>query len=653
MPIPLEEEPKTEVPYDPYLGDIAEAAFASASVMQINLDLEAREKHTVVFNGMTYTDAYVYNQTKAINYSPEKKEGVDRDVSYGLIHEKIIGFCSFFLKNIYKRRVKCYDEGGNEVEGMGTIYDLAIEHSYRLEKLSKKIGLIYYETFTQGAAPVFEEWEVRNIQERIAKDSTGKVVNLDDVDYTMEFMDGLTWSEGEMVQERRAVSRLMDGRCIIYGNPEINDVQDQPRLTIEDIISRDDAYEQYGSMKRWVSVPTSLNSVLTAGQGEKFTLFDTTRLADMTKQVMRHYVFNKEQNRFNLYLNGVMMLPRDTAFKYFYPRNNYPLSLVSAERMVGSIYPRSIPMKTKFNADLLDWILKMMTQKFEQGVDPALLVTGKFTLTKDLFKGGQRTHGISSDNFEKADPDNKGITQSEFGFAAVMKEIVESQTLNSTTGGQVSGDTATGINAAQANQIEKLGFLLDGLIGGFMDMATRRGETVETKYTTKAGETIVDGKTIPVYQNFTVSLGGSDHSVVFDDQVGTETFDGEAKKDELFEKSFKERRNGKQKEYHMANPELIRKRKFSFDIELIPERRKDSYLQIVELKEEADFLLGVWGEQIDKDVLKKEYINVSGRPDNLFIPSDLLKPTEPEDPNMKPQGRAGATAQAVKNNPGT
>lgn len=646
------EQPKA-VSIDPYNGDAVEAKHAQAVIMQVNSDLEAREAHTLVFNGMSYTDAYVYNQIKAINYAPPKQDGQSREISYGLVHEKIIGFCSFFLKNIYKRRVKVYDEKGNIVDGMGDIYDLSIEHSYRLEKLARKIGLIYWEVFTQGDAPVFEEWEVRNVIDRIAYDKAGNKVDLDEVDYTMEFFDGLTWEDGEMVQERRAVSRLMDGRCIIYGNPEINDVQDQPRITIEDVISRTDAESMYKSMTRWDSVPSDRDSLIGQEQGEKFTLFNSARLADPTKQVMRHIVLDKENNRFNLFLNGIMMLPAGTAFRYFYPRNNFPLSLVSAERVFGSIYSRATPMKTKFSADLLDWVITKLTEKFEQGVDPALLVKGKYTLTKDLFKGGQRTHGITRDNFEKADPDNTGITTSEYGFASMIKEIVEAQTLNSTTGGEVSGDTATAINAAQSNQIEKLGYLLDGIVSGLIDMATRRGETIETKYTTQTGSTIVDGETVPVYQNFTVSLGGTEHSVVFDDAVGSEDFDEEGKKDELFEKSFKDKQMGNDREYHLVNPDLIRKRKFSFDIELVPERRKDSYLQIIELKEETDFLLNVWGEQVDKDVLKKEYIEITGRPANLFIPADLVQPVaEEEAGGMKPQGRPGAVQQAVKNNPG-
>jgi hypothetical protein len=649
MPKSKKKDSANSAKNDPYKGNKEDALYANTLVETINEDLNTRESHTVVFNGMPYSDAYVYNQLKAINYAPPKGDKA-REISHGLIHEKIIGFCSFFLKNIYKRQVTCYDDKGNVVEGLGKIYDLGIEHSYRMEKLLRKIGLIYWEVFTQGDAPVFEEWEVKNIIERVAKDKDGNVVEMKDMDYTMEFLDNLTWSDGETVQERRAVSRLLDGRCIIYGNPEINEVQEQPHIVIEDVISRSNAEKMYSSMKRWNSVPTDMSDI-GSEKGEKFTLFSSERLKDASKEVMRHIVMDKENNRYNLLLNGVMMLPKDTSFRHFYPRNNYPLSLVSAERMVGSIYSRSVPMKTKFNADFIDWALTKLAEKFEQGVDPALLVKGRYTVTKDLFKGGQRTHGITKDAYEKADPDNRGITSQEFGFVGLLKEIIESQTLNSTTSGEAVGTTATAINQAQSNQIEKLGYLLDGIINGFCDMAMRRAETIETKYTTKEGETMLDGKKIDVYQNFTVSLGGVEHEVAFNDQVGQPDFDEQGTRDKLFEKSYKDKKFGKDREYHLANPNLIRQRKFSFDIELKPERRKDTYLQIIELREEADFLIGVWGEQIDKDILKKEYTDITGRPDNLFLPAELMKQEQPqgEGTNMSaPQGRAGAVKEQAK-----
>ena len=608
-----------------YNGDVEEAKFAIAVIQQINKDLEVREKNTLVFNGLAYSQSYLYNQRKAINYSPPRQTGKEREVSMGLVHEKIISFAAFFLKYIYKRRVKCYDESGKIIRGMGDIYNLGIEHSYRLERFKKKIALLYWEVFSQGDAFILDDWQVRNVPQSIAK-KDNKIIKPDGMDYTYEFLDGLTYEDGEMIQTRQAVSRVLDGRTIILGNPEIEDLQDQPRITLEEVISREDAELIYKSLKRWAQVPNEKDWITNVTGEDKVTLFDTTRVADVGKETVVHRYFDKEKNLFNIYLNGIMMLPRKTPMTLFYPRGNYPLTKVSGERLTGSAYSRSIPAKTKFNGDFVDWALQGLANKFEQGLDPALLIKGRYTITRDIFRGGQRTHGVTKSDYEKADPDNKGITAPEFSFVKLLKEILESQTLNQTTAGEIADQaTATAINAAQTNQIEKLGYLLDGIVNGFADMALRRAETIESKYTIKQKETIVDGKKINVYQNFTVSMGGMENSVVFDEEVGGETYDIGAKRDELFTKSFKDKKEGFPTAYYLVNPDSLRNKKYGMDIEMIPERIKDTQLQIMQMRDEFGFLRETFGSILNIETLKDEYLQVSGRPSELFMPMDAMK----------------------------
>ena len=611
-----------------YSGDVEEAKFAIAVIQQINKDLELREKNTLVFNGLSYSQSYLYNQRKAINYSPPRQAGKEREVSMGLVHEKIISFAAFFLKYIYKRRVKCYDESGKIVRGMGEIYNLGIEHSYRLERFKKKIALLYWEVFSQGDAFVLDDWQVRNIPQSIAK-KDDQIIKPDGMDYTYEFLDGLSYEDGEMIQTRQAVSKVLDGRTIILGNPEIEDLQDQPRVTLEEVISREDTELIYKSLKRWKNVPNEKDWITNVTGEDKVTLFDATRVADVGKETVVHRYFDKEKNRFNIFLNGVMMLPRKTPMTLFYPRGNYPLTKVSGERLTGSAYSRSIPAKTKFNGDFVDWALQGLANKFEQGLDPALLIKGRYTITRDIFRGGQRTHGVTKSDYEKADPDNKGITAPEFSFVKLLKEILESQTLNQTTTGEIADQaTATAINAAQTNQIEKLGYLLDGIVNGFADMALRRAETIESKYTIKQKETIVDGKKINVYQNFTVSMGGMENSVVFDEEVGGETYDIGAKRDELFTKSFKDKKEGFPTAYYLVNPDSLRNKKYGIDIEMIPERIKDTQLQIMQMRDEFGFLRETFGSILNIETLKDEYLQVSGRPSELFMPMDAMKLNE-------------------------
>jgi hypothetical protein len=624
-----------------YKGDEKEAKYALERIQEINDDLELREQPSLVTNGIPYSQAYEYNQRKAINYAPPKNPKDDRQVSMGIVHEKIISFASIFLKYVWKRNIKCYNDKGEFIKGMGEIYDLGIEFSHKLEEFKKKIALIYWETFTQGNAFVFEDWEVQIKDNPKAynkvKNEKAKLVTADTMDYTYEFLDNLTYKAGEQTQTRRAVSIVLDGRRVIFGNPEVELIQEQPRITIEEEISAKDAEAIYGTLKRWNQVPKQKDDIKTMSGGVK-TLFDASRIKTPDKTFIVHKTLDKENNKFNIFLNGLMMLPSETPMSLFYPRMNYPISNVPAERLRGSIYSRSTPAKTKFNADFIDWALKMLALKFAQGVNPAILSHGKYTLTRDMFRDGQVTHGVKKEDFDFANPDNKGVTNADFSFVGMLKEIIEAQSLNQTTAGELSeGNTAFEIAKVDQAQQDKLGYLLDGLLMGFTDMFMRRAETIESKYTIKQKETIVDGKKINVYQNFTVNVAGTENVIIFDDEVGGETYDTEAKRNELFKKSFNTKKGKSPTEYHLVNPTALREGRYVLDMDIEPERLKESQLQMIQLFSEYGQLIELFGRDseggsVSMDALKKEYLKTTGRPDDLFT-SEVYKQLEQADPN--------------------
>lgn len=623
-------------------GSEEEYKYAISTIEQISEDLELREKETLLSNGIAYSDAYVYNIKKGINYSPPRNLTDDREVSFGIVHEKIITFMAIFLKYVYKRHIKCYKDG-SLVRGMGRFYDLAIEYSYSMEQMVKKIALIYWEVFTQGNAFVLEDWEVKTFETILAYNDK-KQVTPETMDYTYEFLDGLTYEVGKTkTQTRRAVSKVLDGRQVIFGNPEIEEIQEQPRITIEETLSKADAEKLFGTLKRWTSIPKTIEDI-TKMVGDTVTIFDAKRHKNPEDQFMVHYFLDKENNRMNIFVNGIMMLPMKTPMTIFHPRNNYPISNVAAERLRGSIYARGVPAKIKFNADFVDWSLKMMARKFEQGIDPAILAKGRYTLTRKMFQGGQVTHGVTKDMYEKADPDNKGVTGPEFSFVNLMKEIVETQTVNNSFSGELSGNaTATEIATVDSNQQTKLALLLDGIKNGFMDMALRRAETIESKYTVKQKEILVDGNKVNMYQNFSINISGIENIVRFDDRVGQEGFDQEAERGKLFKKSYEDRKSGFLSEYHLINPKMIREERYNIVIEIIPERLKDNQLQMIQMWDEFDKLLAVFGREdqggmVRLDQLKKEYLDVSGRPDELFT-SQMYQQLEQKKPDGQLPGQ--------------
>jgi len=646
-----------------YDGDRDEGEYARALMQQVSRDLELREQATDVFNGIPYSEAYEYNRRKAINYSPPRDVNDDREVSMGLVHEKIVVFCAMFIKYAWKRRVKCYDSKGRLIRGLGDALDLFVEHSYRLEKLAKNYILMFWEVFTQGNAFILEDWQVHLVPKKKAfmRDENGNRVEVDqdNMDYTYEFLEKLEYEDDGEYQERKAKSVLLDGRQVIFGNPEIDTVQEQPRLTIEMELPRTVAEQLFGSLDRWKHVPEGQEDI-TLTVGEKCTLFNTKRLKKPKETVIAHLTYDRYRNRHNLFLNGVMMLPRATTMSIFYPRLNYPLSNVAGERLSGSIYARSIPAKTKFNADFLDWAMKMLAEAFEQGISPALLSKGKYVLSREMFRSGQVTHGVKRDDYEFANEHRaqQGLKPSEFSFANMLKEIIESQTASGSSSGEVDSQaTATAIATADAKTSDKLGYLLDGLTMGIMEMVERRIETIESKYTTKRKSTLVDGKEVDVYQNFTVMAYGHENNLMMDSRVGkVSQEETKAMQDKLFKGSFDDKKKrGIKSKYYLTNPDTIRAREYTYDVELLPEQRKNTQLQMISFWDEVAKLLETF-PNVNRDKLQEEYLEVSGRPDDLFGSEDMKQLEEAQatqqqqsgfnKPTMKPNQQAQQARRA-------
>lgn len=608
--------------------------FAKATVEQINTDLEARETESVVFNGMKYSDAYAYNQRKAVNYAPPRSKKDDREISSGIVHEKLIGFVALFLKYVFKYHIKAYREG-ELVPRLGDVYELGIEFSRKLENFKFKVALIYWEAFTQGDCFVLEDWQVKTIEKPKVLNVEGVELKPEEMDYTYEFLETLSFAEGEKIQVRRAESVILDGRHVILGDPELDSgIQDQPRVTIEEKISCAEAEAIFGTLKMYGMVPNDRQALTAMGYNDK-TLFNSDRLEDLTKNKLVHRYMDKENNRFNLFLNGVMLLPYNTPFTLFYPRNNYPISQICTERMKGSAYSRSVPMKTKFNVDFLDWVLKKIALKFEQGIEPALIARGKYTLTRDIFRAGNVTHGVSKDDFDKVDETNNGLTNGDFGFFKVIKDIIEAQTTNATTSGEATGGTATEIAIMDQNQQRKLAFLLDALTNGFFDMAMRRCETIESKFTRMQKETVVDGKNVKVYQDFAISVAGVQNIVAFDDGLRDDDFDMEGKQNELFQKAYKSKEANNPTEYYLVDPEVIRSGELVLDIEVRPEQLKDSQLQLIQMFDEFTQTVNLFGRsdqggRVNIDEMQKEYLQVTGRSEDFFQSNDLA-----QDPEMQ------------------
>ena len=215
----------------------------------------------------------------------------------------------------------------------------------------------------------------------------------------------------------------------------------------------------------------------------------------------------------------------------------------------------------------------------------------------------------------------------------MVKDIIETQTVNQTTSGEIEGNaTATEIAVVDQNQQQKLGYLLDAMMLGWYDLAYRRCETIESKYTIKQDEeTTVDGEAVAVYSNFTFMKSGIQNMVIFDDNLGT--YDKDAVANQLFQKAQKSRKEGNPTEVYLIDPAELRSGKYMLDIEINPEKMKDSQLQLIQMFDELNQTMGIFGRSdqggsVNIEEAKKDYLEVSGKSDDFFVVADLAQNPE-------------------------
>ena len=80
-------------------------------------------------------------------------------------------------------------------------------------------------------------------------------------------------------------------------------------------------------------------------------------------------------------------------------------------------------------------------------------------------------------------------------------------------------------------------------------------------------------------------------------------------------------------EYHLVSPQMIREGNYIIDMEIVPEKIRDTGLQIQQLLAEFQAIKSVFNN-VDNNELQKEYLKVSGRPDSLFLPEQMMKEVE-------------------------
>jgi succinate dehydrogenase flavin-adding protein (antitoxin of CptAB toxin-antitoxin module) len=635
-----------------YGEDAEEAAFAARLIDTLGTDWYNRERNSPVFNNMPYSAAYIMNQLQSINYA---QEGSKRK-SAGMVHEKVISFVSFVLKLIFKEKIKAYKDN-QEVEGVGDFAKAMLKRMKEDDRFEDKISAIAYETFSQGDAFVLVDEEVT--LEELEEVSTEGISFLD--------LEAGKKTKKRLVEHHAIKTKLLKGTNVILGNPEELYMRDQPRVCIEYVLTRAKAEQVFGKLKRWEYVPKTYSDAISQYGLSRKGLFDYDRIREQNDAFLVHYYIDKDNNLFNVLVNGVMMLPRGTTMTAVYPSRDYPIAKFSSELMTGSAYSRSVPMKIAWNSAILDFILSKTLQHFGRIATPNYVSTeGRFKTSGAIYDG-ENVFPSEYSKIKRFDEQDNNITPGEFNMYATFKNVIESQTLPASVNGEVMGGTATETMQAQDNMLRKLSYILDGFTRGMKDLDLILLDFMVSRCLRPAETRIINNKKVEVYYDFSIADDDSLNIIHFDDAVGISKEKDDAVKNKLLEQELNDRDENKNTKYLLVNPLFFRKNKLKWSVTIYPENRATSTSELTALFDKntrAVQLLGldITGGRVSSEGIVKELKETAQFDDSMFLSAAELElkqqeamqggidPAEGVNPQQSNQGTRNKPESVKKGN---
>jgi hypothetical protein len=585
--------------------ELKERSFDLYRLFQIS---QVRESAHPQFDGMGYSRYNESNEMADISYLAPKVNKGDSRITTGITHEKDSSLVSFFLNLNFEGTVRVFYKDKENID-IGSALTKLVRKSREEEQYDRKRNANYRNFVAQGTSFILEEY----VEEwRPDKKLTGTVNPLE--------LSKTKWvNKGFKKVKQGYQTTLIDGKKVFLENIREADIQKQPGVYIVEYVSREILESQWKKNPRWKNVPWTVTptatSLGTLAQGSIYSDWIWGEI-DFTKcEVIR--VYRPFEQRFQIYINGVPMLPCEFPLQAVSPSGGIPIAKGDIDLMNMFAYSKSEPAKTKIDQSIFDEVLQNMIRKFRQSAQVPRANNSSRVLTPDMFDGGRITANIDP---KEVPPliENPGITSADFSFYELFKAQIDAKTISSLIeGNPIGGDMTLGqYMDMQKKQMLKLGGKIDGIIQWEKQMLRLRVANIlahgydKKEITTE--DTMSDGtKGLSIFKLTEENYGTAED--VFNEEVEYE------------------KENGQFAEITYLNPKLMKEMledpDYYFCYEIVPvDKNNDKLAQVmfVSMVTQAMELFGPDSLQVSN--LKKQYAQVMGKSfDDIFLSEEELE----------------------------
>jgi hypothetical protein len=615
MPIYKSQKP---VPYEKEEGQ-----YRTMILNKIEQARQERDQNHDNFDGMTYLEYYESNAKAARSYIPPKKNEEDTRIVTGITEEKVNTMLSSILSFNFEPNIEAFDVEDELVSELGENMEAMVRKSREIENYDSTRRLIYKEALDQGDAFVEEVWEHPiAFKKRITEDAfnSNKFLNY-------------KWSEEFEVLRGEAKVNMIDGRNFFFGNMNTFEIDEQPFIVTREVLPREIVKSLYGDWDRWDYVPEGLTETVTTTKStDVYSDYSMYKISQDYVEIIKYQ--DKTQNEFQIFLNGVMMLPIKFPLSYVNGVDeqglpNFSVSRLSINPIAHNFpYSKSTPAKTKVKQSVKDNMLKWMLLKTESSFKPALANNSGEELSQHVLRPGMITDDVDADMIKPIVAQN-GVTQSEFNMYTVMGQEIDEISTSKQFGGTAEGGsmTATEVDALTTQNAKKLGSALWGITLFEKRISKLRIGTILRNWTTPL-DTRIDGVKNDyekVYRKINIDIdnkkGDNIRKIISfsEDLPDKYKLYGEAKE--------MEKKLGKKVSITVLDPFMLRMANYIWKMIIVPTQKDTSMLErelffndvVVNQK-----IFEPQGIKLNYEYLKKKSARIMKEdPDKFFATSDF------------------------------
>ena len=414
----------------------------------------------IEFDDNTYLGQYEENRKADLGYNQPIDETVDFRVTTGLTREKDTTLLSTLTNLNFQPNINAFDKDSTMIAGLGEeIEDLVIK-SRELENWDEKRVSIYREFIAQGTVFVEEVYVERAI---LKPYENGWMPNMPIAEYKDDNMP-IYDIEG------KCEAKLYLGKYVMYSSMNEEELQNNASVALYEEIDRSAAEAIYGKWERWKYVPEEVkdatnpfneNMRISAGSDFSWNVHKVGKGKCGITKVMKRF-----SNKYQIIINGVMMLPCEFPLTKMSPSGLYNVAKSVNERIPNFALGKGIPSKTKIDQKLYDTLLRAMVGKAWQSYRPTLGNRSGNVLSRDVISSGNIINGIKqNDLFPILPTQMLALSTGDISMFQMVKEIINDKSVTDSYAAQTqqSNTTATQIINEQKQTMLKLSSSIDGI----------------------------------------------------------------------------------------------------------------------------------------------------------------------------------------------